>query len=106
MTPQNSSNSSTYQTRSGFVAVIFGVLIHTLKVLKKGTKKYDIELARSLEGHFESGDQFNLNVEAHDGQYHYKIEVYGRIEAPRNPGGGETLPPLPTSPRYTKLRTT
>ena len=55
-------------------------------------------------GHFKSGDQFNLNVEAHDGQYHYKIEVYGRIEAPRNPGNSETLPPLPTSTRYSKLR--
>jgi len=65
-------------------------------------KKFDIELARSLEGKFKAGDQFNLYVEAHDGQYHSKNEVYGRIEESRGNRieGSPLLPteaPLPTS---------
>ena len=47
---------------------------------------YDIKLARSFEGHFQLGDQFNLNVVAHDGNSWYKIEAYGRIEEPLNSG--------------------
>jgi len=67
-----------------------------------GEKKFDIELARSLEGKFKAGDQFNLYVVAHDGQYHSKNEVYGRIEESRGSRieGSPLLPteaPLPTS---------
>jgi len=67
-----------------------------------GEKKFDIELARSLEGKFKAGDQFNLYVVAHDGQYHSKNEVYGRIEESRGSRieGSPLLPteaPLPTT---------
>jgi len=74
-----------------------------LKSTKAGVKKFDIELARSLQDKFKVGDQFNLYVEAHDGNYHSKNEVYGRIEEPRRGNrkeGSSLLPteaPLPTS---------
>ena len=51
---------------------------------------YDIQLAQSLEGHFKSGDQFNLNVVVKDSQYSYRIEAYGRIGEPRSSGADET----------------
>jgi len=58
--------------------------LYPLKVSKSGDKMYEIQLAKSLLGKFKAGDQFNLNVQAHDGQFHSKTEVYGRIEESRN----------------------
>ena len=54
---------------------------------------------------FQAGDQFNLNIQAHDGQYHSKTEVYGRIEEARN-RTAEELEPLPPLPSTTRATTT
>jgi len=62
-----------------------------------GEKKFDVLLARTLQDNFKIGDQFNLNIQAHDGQYPSKIEVYGRIEEPRNSPAFSLLPSISSS---------
>jgi len=58
-------------------------------------QKFDIELARLLQPNFKVGDQLNLYITAHDGQYHSKNEVYVRLEEARNRSSRPALPPLP-----------
>ena len=70
-----------------------------------------VYLAKSLLEKFQAGDQFNLQIEANDGDYTVTHEVYGRIEAARDPsrgagkGPGRTTNP-PTSPTTTTQRST
>lgn len=65
---------------------------------RRGELKFEVLLGRSLVGNFKVGDQFNLNIQAHDGKWPVKTEVYGRIEKARWPGLGDNLvidTPLP-----------
>jgi len=51
----------------------------------RGDKKFDVILKKPLLGSFEAGDQFNLAINAHDGDIGSSAEVYGRIEEARDP---------------------
>jgi len=78
----------------------------------KGDKKYEVFLKKPLLGKFKAGDQFNLVVQASDGQYNVGNEVYGRIEEARNPNlipsdltttSTTTLPTPKTTTLYSNL---
>jgi len=75
---------------------------------RSGDKKYEVILEKPLLGKFKAGDQFNLAIQAHDGQLTHKNEVYGRIEEARDPNAVPkdlTTTPYPTVKTTTHIST-
>jgi len=97
------TNYGPFHDASGFFE------LYPIKSGKRGDKKYDVILKKPLLGKFEAGDQFNLEIQAHDGVIQSSSEIYGRIEEARDPNlHPDDLTTSSTSrrPTTTKITTT
>jgi len=97
------TNYGPFHDASGFFE------LYPIKSGKRGDKKYDVILKKPLLGKFEAGDQFNLQILAHDGVITSSSEIYGRIEEARDPNlHPDDLTTSSTSrrPTTTKITTT